>query len=262
MLKKDRLNQILDILQSKGAVEVSMLCRIFGVTEMTIRRDLDELAKKKLILRMHGGGILPEDNVLMEKPYEIRSLKNIDKKNAIVKTALKFIKDGQKIILDSGSTIFSLAKLLNNRHRIMVITNANNIAAELNIRTNISIVSIGGELRKNAFSCVGHFAEEMLKKIKADLGFIGINGIGEDGEMYCGSIVEVGVKSGIIKSAKRTILLADSTKIGKSEFVSFGNLKMIDCLITDSKAPSNLIRKYEKMGVEVIIAEVKNSKEA
>ena len=261
MLKKNRLNQILSIVQSKGAVEVSALCRIFGVTEMTIRRDLDELAKKELILRTHGGGILPEDNVLIEKPYEVRSLKNIGKKNAIAEAALKFIKDGQKIIVDSGSTMFLLAKLLNNRHQIMVITNANNIAAELNMRTNISVVSIGGELRKNAFYCVGFFEEEMLKKIRADLGFIGINGIDENGEMYCGSIVEMGIKSGIIQSAERKILLVDSSKIGKSEFVSFGNLRMIDYLITDSNAPSTLIRKYEKMGVEVITAEVNNNKE-
>ena len=259
MLKKNRLDQILEILRSKGAVEVSMLCRIFGVTEMTIRRDLNELAEKKLILRTHGGGILPEDNILIEKPYEIRSLKNIDEKNAIAETALRFIRDGQKIILDSGSTIFSLAKLLNNKNQIMVITNANNIAAELNMRTNISVISIGGELRKNAFSCVGYFAEEMLKKIRADLGFIGVNGIDKNGEIYCGSIVEVGVKSAIIQSAEYTILLADSSKIGKSDFASFGNLKMVDCLITDSKAPVDLIKKYEESGIKVILAEVKDS---
>jgi DeoR/GlpR family transcriptional regulator of sugar metabolism len=258
MLKKKRLDQIIDILQSKGVVEVSMLCRIFGVTEMTIRRDLDELAKKKLIIRTHGGGVLPEENILIEKPYEIRLQKNIDEKDAIAKKALKYIKDGQKIILDSGSTIFSLAKLLGNVNKIMVITNANNIAAELNMRTNISVISVGGELRKNSYSCAGVFAEEMLKKIKADLGFVAVNGIDENGEIYCGSIVEVGVKRAMIKSAARKFILVDSSKIGKSDFVSFGNLRAIDYLITDSKAPSDLIKEYEKTGVKIILAEVKN----
>ena len=254
MLKENRLNQIIDILYSKGSVEVNNLCKIFGVTEMTIRRDLDELAKKKLIIRTHGGGIIPEDNVLIEKPYEIRLLNNIEEKNAIALEALKFIKDGQKIIMDSGSTLFSLAEHLSNKNKIMVITNANNIAAELNMRTNISVVSVGGELRKNSYSCVGFFAEEMLKKIRSDLGFIALNGIDENGEIYCGSTAEVGIKKIMIRSSNCKIILADSSKIGKSDFVSFGNLRTIDYLITDLKAPSRLIKKYEKNGTKVLLA--------
>ena len=254
MLKENRLNQIIDILQSKGVVEVSNLCKILGVTEMTIRRDLDELAKKKLLMRTHGGGIIPKEDVLLEKPYEIRSLKNIDEKNAIAVEAIKFIEDGQKIIMDSGSTLFALAKLLSNKNKIMVITNANNIAAELNMRTNIYVIAIGGELRKNSYSCVGFFAEEMLKNIRADIGFIAVNGIDENGEIYCGSIVEVGIKKAMLKLTSCKFILADSSKIGKSDFISFGNLSNIDYLITDPKVSQDLVEKYKKIGVKVILA--------
>ena len=254
MLKENRINQIIDILQSKGVVEISNLCKIFDVTEMTIRRDLDELAKKELLIRTHGGGIISKDDVLLEKPYEIRSLKFTDEKKSIAAEAIKFIEDGQKIIMDSGSTMFSFAEIFSNKNKIMVITNANNIAAELNTRTNISVISVGGELRKNSFSCAGFFAEEMLGNIRAEIGFIAVNGIDENGEIYCGSVVEVGVKKAMLGSSSCKFILADSSKIGRSDFISFGNLKIVDYLITDNKVPSSLVNKYTKSGVKVILA--------
>lgn len=256
MLKKDRLDQIIKLLQSKGVVEVSALCRIFRVTEMTVRRDLDELSEKGLIIRTHGGAILSEDNILVEQPYEARLLLNSEKKEAIAKAALDIIKDGQKIYLDSGTTTLALARAIDNTQRLVIITNAINIAMELNMRLNISVISIGGELRKNALSCTGHFAEDMIKKLRVDLAFTGVGGLGENGELYSGSIVEAGVKQLLMEISNQTVILADSSKIGHEDFVSFGNLKDIDYLITDSKAPAHILDKYREMGVQVIIADL------
>ena len=256
MLKKDRLDQIIKLLQSNGVVEVSQLCRMFDVTEMTVRRDLDELAEKSLIIRTHGGAVLPEDNILVEQPYEVRLLQNSVEKQAIAKLAVDFIEDGQKIYLDSGTTTYFLARALNNSHRLIVITNAINIAAELNTRTNITVIQIGGELRKNALSCVGYFAEEMIKQLKVDIAFLGVSSLGPKGELYSGSMAEVGIKRAILESSRKTIVLANSNKIGNEEFVYIGNLKNVDCLITDSNNPDPLLEKYREMGVQVKVAEI------
>ena len=241
-------------LQTRGSVEIHQLCRVLGVTEMTIRRDLDELALKGDVVRTHGGALLSEDNVLTEPPFDIRKTRHLEEKEAIARTALGMIADGQKIILDSGTTTFSLAKMLDNSKRLIVVTNAINIATELNLRSNISVIPVGGEMRKNTLSCVGHIAENTIKNLKVDITFLGISGISKTGNLTSTSIVENGVKQAMIESGKQTVVLADSSKIGREELAVVANLKDMDLLITDSRAPEKLIKKYRKEGAKIKIA--------
>ena len=238
MLKTKRQKEITVILETKGSIEIRELCRIFNVAEMTIRRDLDELIQKgaKGIIRTHGGAMLSEENVLLELPFNIRDMQNQAEKEAIAKTALGMIKDGQRIILDSGTTMFSLAKQLDNSRRLIVVTNAINIAIELNMRSNISVIPVGGTLRKNTFSCVGGFAETMIRQFRADISFIGVGGISETGDLSNDSTVETGVKQAMIAAGRQKVVLADSSKIGSEKFSIFANLKNVDLLITDSNA--------------------------
>ena len=241
-------------LQTRGSVEINQLCRVLGVTEMTIRRDLDELARKGGVVRTHGGALLSEDNILTEPPFDIRNARNLEEKEAVARAALGMITDGQKIILDSGTTTFSLAKMLDNSKRLIVVTNAINIATELNLRSNISVIPVGGEMRKNTLSCVGHIAENTIRNLRVDITFLGISGIGETGNLTSTSIVESGVKKAMIESGKQTVVLADSSKIGREELAVVTNLKDVDLFITDSKAPEKLIKQYRKEGVKIKIA--------
>jgi len=166
------------------------------------------------------------------------------------------VENGQKVFISSGSTTYCLARALDNTRQLIVVTDAINIASELLTRTNISVISVGGELRKNTFSCVGYFAEEMIKQLKCHIAFLGICGIGENGELYSASALEIGIYRAILQSSKKLVILADFSKIGNDDFACIGNLKDVHCLITDSKAPKNLLSKYAEMGVEIKVADV------
>ena len=256
MLKQTRLEQIINLLHSNGSVEINQLCRLFNVTEMTIRRDLEELAKKGNVTRTYGGAILSEDNILVEKPFETRMGSNYEQKNAIAKEALVMLEDGSKIFFNSSSTIFSLANNIDNTHRLVIVTDAINIANELNTRSNVSVIQLGGEVRKNTISCVGYFAEEMLKQFRFDAAFVGINAIDNEGNLYCRSIYEMGIYKNVFASTKKVIVLADSTKLGQQDFTYVGSINQIDTLITDSNASKDLLEKYRKMGINVVVAEL------
>lgn len=247
MLKQTRLEQIIKLLESHGEVEVNQLCRIFNVTEMTVRRDLDELSKNDLIVRTHGGAILSTKNILVETPFDTRLKKNLEEKNAIAKLALTFIDDGSKIFFNSSSTVFSLAKIIDSNRKLLIVTEAINIAAELNTRTNLSCFQVGGELRKNTISCVGFFTEEMIKHFSFDLAIIGINSINEKGQLYCGTTFEYGIYQAVFASSKKVIVLADSTKLGHNDFCCVGTFEDIDMLITDSNIPKDLLDRYKDM---------------
>ena len=239
-------------------MEIKELCRILNVAEMTIRRDLDELIEnsKNRIVRTHGGAVLSEEHILIEPSFGIRNMQNKPAKDAIAKEALKLIHDGQKILLDSGTTNFSLARQIENFKRLIVVTNAVNIAAELNMRPNISVISVGGSLRKNTFSCVGNFAETMISQFNVDIAFIGVGGISPNGDLCNGNIVENGVKKAMLKAAKQKIVLADSSKIGREEFTIFAHLKDIDLLITDSNAPKDIISELKKQNIKIKIVDI------
>ncbi|MCK4400880.1 DeoR/GlpR transcriptional regulator [bacterium] len=256
MLKTRRQKEITEILKQKGVVEIKDLCRLFNVVEMTLRRDLDELieAGKGSIVRAHGGAMLSDTNMLLEAPFDIRDMQNKKEKEWIARVASSMIREGQKIILDSGTTTYSLAKQLDNSKKLMVVTNAINIATELNARTNISVMPVGGALRKNTYSCTGYFAETMIKQIRVDIAFIGVGGISETGDLSNGSELETGVKQVMLKAGKKKVVLADFLKIGHEEFSIFANLKCVDLLITDSKAPKQIINKFIKSGIKVKVA--------
>jgi DeoR/GlpR family transcriptional regulator of sugar metabolism len=256
MLKENRQREIIKLLMSKGSVEVNQVCRIFSVAEMTIRRDLDELAARGVIIRTHGGALLSEKNILSEQPFDVRNSQNLQEKKAIARLALNLISNGQKIILDSGTTTFCLARMIDNTRRLVVVTNAINIASELNMRTDISVISVGGDLRRNTLSCVGHFAEEMVKQFRCDIAFLGVGGVSERGDLSNAGSVEVGIKRAMIEAAKRTVVLADSSKIGHEMFARIENLRAVDLLITDSKASEDMLNSWKKLGVEIQVAEV------
>jgi len=143
MLKKERQQQIIDMLHANGYVEATELAKIFGVTGMTIRRDFEELEYEGKLIRSRGGALLTNANALVEHPFNTRQSDNEIQKIAIAEAALETIDDGQKLFFGSGSTVWNLAKKLNNSRRLMIITDAINISNELISRPAISVIQIG-----------------------------------------------------------------------------------------------------------------------
>lgn len=256
MLKDERLQQIREMLQQYGRVEVSSLCRIFNVAEMTIRRDLNELVDQKLAVRSHGGAILPPENILNERPYELRITHNLTEKEAIAKMALPLIQDGHKVFFDSSTTVYYLARLITNSQNFLVVTDTISTALELNSRTNIKVVCLGGELKKTTCSCAGLFAEQMLKSMYFNIAFLGLPNISPTGILSTSSMAELSIKRTVMEHSTSTVVLADSSKLGSPDFLQLGHLSEIDTLITDSNIPQSFVDYCITLGVKVIIAKL------
>lgn len=255
MLKEDRKKQIASLLHTRGYVGVAELCKTFDVSNMTIRRDLDEMEAEGVIARTHGGANLSDSNLLLEEPFQLRLNTNIREKEAIAREAVKLVESGQKIFICSGTTTFCLAKEIDNSKKVLVGTDSLMIAVDLSSRTNLTIVTIGGEIKKNTFSCDGYISESMIRQLRFSTGFVGVCGIGSDGELYVGSLSAQGKCHAIFNSVKTRVILADYTKFGIEDFSCIGNIRDIEYLVTDTKAPEHILKKIREMGVNVLVAQ-------
>ncbi len=256
MLREERLQQITQMLRLYGKVEVGTLCRAFGVTEMTIRRDLAVLVEQDLAVRSHGGAFLPPTSIFNENPYELRITHNLPEKRAIAREALKLLEDGQRIFFDASTTVLCLARLITNAHNLLVVTDTISTALELNSRHTIKIMCLGGELRKNTGACHGVFAENMLNAMHFNIAFIGVPRISPNGVLTTSSTPELSIKRLAMKNADKVVLMVDHSKLGSPDFLVQGSLEDIDALITDDKMPEAFLNTVRDAGVEVIVAKV------
>lgn len=256
MQQKERLKHIQDMLIKNGSVKVSDLCCIFKVSEMTIRRDLDILVKQQIAVRNHGGATLYTDNPLTERPYNLRMLDNQAEKNVIALEALPLIKEGSKVFFDSSTTVYTIAKHLNNNINFLAVTDSLYTALELSSRTNVKTMCLGGEINPKTNSCIGNFAENMLQNMYFDIAFIGLPSITVEGVMTVTSINEYTLKRIIIMNSKTKVLVIDHTKLKEPDFFKLGDISEIDIIITDSKIDKNFIDLCNNMKVKTIIAEL------
>lgn len=228
-----RRDKILAMIREDGHAKVADLSKIFKVTEVTIRQDLERLEQEGLIRREHGGAILNQQRDDIGE-LQLVNQQNMEEKRAIAAEAVKLIHDGDTIILDSGSTTTEIAKLLKGFHSLQVITNALNIAMILGKEQGISLNVTGGEFKSPTLSLTGEKAAQFFEGIHADKVFLATAGISLKAGLTYPSLSDLVVKKAMIDSADTVYLVADSTKIGRSAFASLGALSMIDYIITDS----------------------------
>jgi DeoR/GlpR family transcriptional regulator of sugar metabolism len=247
MLADERRTQILKILNENRYVQVSDLAEEFDVTTVTIRRDLDEMEEDGLCIRKRGGAIRVNPGVSMEMPYNIKRHDMVDEKERIAQQALSFIEDGDTIILDSGSTTYALALLLNSRTRLKVVTNDLKIAIKLSENPQIQSICTGGVARPSVYSLEGSIAESFIRDIKVDKTFLSADAVHPDGVISNVNMEEVAIKRAMIESADQNFLLADSSKFNKSGFFKVCDLRDVDALITDDGLPktaSEMIKSH------------------
>jgi DeoR/GlpR family transcriptional regulator of sugar metabolism len=233
MITEERRTRILKKLSENRFVQVSELANEFDVSTVTIRRDLDTMEEEGLCIRRHGGAIRVNPGVTLEMPYEIKRHEMVIEKERIAHRALDFIEDGDTFIIDSGSTTYALALLLNIKVRITVVTNDLQIAVKLAENPKIKLICTGGSARSSVFSLEGSMTESFLKSIKVDKTFLGADAIHEDGVISNVNMEEVAIKKAMIQAADKTILLVDSSKFTKAGFAKICDLEDIDVLITD-----------------------------
>ncbi len=253
MLANQRRDKILDLIKEDGAAKVLDLARLFKVTEVTVRQDLEKLEKGGLIIREHGGAYLKNvgDQV---KTFSPANQENMDKKEAIALKCLEFIEPGDTIILDSGSTTTEVAKKLKGMKNLTVITNALNIALMLGAEPGIEVIVTGGEFKPPTLSLTGQKAADFFKGIHVQKLFLATAGISLKAGLTYPSISDIVVKKAMIDTAETTYLIADSTKIGKASFASLGALSLIDFIITDAGIEEKHKQVFKNHEIELIIA--------
>ncbi len=253
MLPHQRREKILEMIREDGHAKVFQLSKIFKVTEVTIRQDLEKLEKDGFVEREHGGAYL-KDIGLNVKNITLQNQEHLPEKEAIARKAIELISDGDTIILDSGSTTTEIAKLIRGYKNLTVITNSLNIALILGADPEVNLVVTGGEFKAPTLSLTGQKAADFFADLHVDKLFLATAGITLKSGLTYPSISDICVKKAMIESANVVYLVADSSKIGKSSFASLGALSLIDYLITDSQINEDDVQMLKKNDIQLIIA--------
>ncbi len=253
MLANQRRSKILELLIEDGTARVSDLSGIFKVSEVTIRQDLDKLEKDGLITREHGGAFLKSLPSQVQS-FSFQHMDNMDKKIRIGKKAAEFIKDGDAIIIDSGSTTTEIAKNIIDRKNLTVVTNAVNIPFIIGGQPGITVLLTSGEFKAPTLSLTGQKAADFFIDVHVDKLFLATAGITLRAGLTYPSVSDLPVKRAMIEAATSVYLVADSTKLGKQSLASLGALSLIHYLITDDQIEEKHKQEFSKHGIEFIMA--------
>jgi DeoR/GlpR family transcriptional regulator of sugar metabolism len=249
-----RQSQIRQLLRDQPEVIISQLAGLFGVSEMTVRRDLDRLAADGQLERTHGGA-RPAERMVFEFDFFGRRQARRNDKRAIARAAVGLVEQGCRLIIDTGTTPLELAYLLRELEDVTVVTPSLAVASALQFAGGVETVLLGGLMRRGSPDLTGVVTEANLDMFAVDLAFLGADGIGLDGTLYSEDIQIAHVDQKIRQRADRTYVLADTSKIGKTALATNGMLSEVEALITDEKITSEQLTALEQSGGTIIIAE-------
>jgi DeoR/GlpR family transcriptional regulator of sugar metabolism len=253
MMAEERRTQILQIVRTEGRARVNELANRFSSSAVTIRNDLNELHQRGLVLRSHGGAVLP-DTVLRESPVHERLKTHAEEKRRIGAIAATLINDGETIILDSGTTTLEIARQIKNKQGLQVITNGVNIAAELLDARDVQTFIVGGTLRVDSASIVGRSTEEMFEQFSADKLFLSGAGCDPDFGVSGANLEETMVNRAMLRIAREIILVADASKFSKRSMVRIAPFSEIDMVISDTGLREEMQEKVRGLGCNLILA--------
>ena len=243
--------KIRDRFAAQPGVSIAKLAREFGVSGMTIRRDLAALEGKSHIQRTHGGAVLTE-RMMLEFDYRDRRGRNQRIKCAIAAAARQRVRPGQRLILDTGTTTLELAALLKDGENLTVITPSLAVASELQHAAGVEVILLGGIIRRGSPDLTGPVTEHCLELFAADIAFQGADAIGADGSIYNSDLRLARVDKLMRRVANECCVLADHTKIGRTALGRSGSLADVDTFITDRGAPAKMLKRFAKLGPEIV----------
>ena len=250
-----RRKRIVSMLKDNGSVQVPTLSEIFGVSTVTIRKDLKFLDKQGIAARSYGGAILSETTTpTPEYHIKYKQQKNITEKISIGHTAAALINSGESIILDSGTTTLHIAANLKEKKDITVVTNSLHVINELSLYSDLNLLMLGGTLCAKSMSFYGEPAEYFLRNLHVDKLFLGINGFNIQRGITAHSEAEAILNRIMCKAANEIIVVADSSKLNKVCLHQVLESSKISKLITDSNIMPETHRDIESYGIEVLIA--------
>jgi DeoR family transcriptional regulator, aga operon transcriptional repressor len=248
----ERRQRIIELLMNQGAVRVQELSDLFMVSEVTIRNDLDIMARDGQ-LRRHRGGAIAAPLPNLSIAFERRASLNLEKKRQIGRAAAQLVSAGDTIIMDSGTTLVEMSKSLNTSDKVTVVTNALNVATQVGALPNALVILPGGTLNRETISTFGPETERSLSNHVVQKAFLGIQAIDPELGLTDTSSEIAYVKQSMIRAARRVILLADSSKWRRVAFVKVVPLSAIHTVVTDSDLPDEARAAIERVGVELIV---------
>ena len=239
MLAPQRQAMILELIRRHGGVRVSDLVREFGVSDMTVRRDLDALADRGLVRKVHGGATTPDNRVTDEPGFTAKSTQQLAEKEAIARHAATLVQPGAGIALSAGTTTAILARHLVDVPELTVVTNSIPVADVLhrNGRSDQTVILTGG-VRTPSDALVGPVAVAAIRSLNPDLLFLGAHGISESAGLSTPNLLEAETNRALIDAARRVVVLADHTKWQTVGISSFARLADVDLVITDDRLPA------------------------
>jgi len=260
MLAEERRFRIREILSAQRTIAASDLCTALGVTAATVRRDLAALEQDGVLVRSHGGAVSRMSSTKFQPSYEALSRSHSSEKHAIARAAEHLVLDGDTVFLEGSTTVYELACGLNQRNRLTVVTNSPTIVCQLQRSSGVTVLCTGGDLQKDTFYFSGEWAQRALSEIRLDKAVLGVSAIDLSYGISTANHAEAQIKKMITRAAKTRIALADHTKFGTQSFAYVGPVTDIDILVTDSGTDSKYIEALREAGVEVVVAEVEETR--
>ena len=242
----DREEKILNILRENNSIRNSELSKLLYVSVSTLRRDLEKLEDKNLIIREHGMSMLVNRMEDQKYFYHLDEQQNNIAKSRIAKEAVNLIKDGDNIMIDGSNTAFHLIQYLDKFRDLLVISNSAKVSMALS-QTRIYNISTGGKMAEKTVSFVGQEANEALKNYNADIVFFSCRGINSEGYLTDTDKDEVDVRRAMIKRARKKVALVDDTKMNKSYLYNICHASELDDIISEKELPEFLAKYLNKV---------------
>ena len=251
LLIEERRRRICELLLEEGRVTVEALATRFGTSLVTIRADLSALESAGALIRTHGGALPREEAT--DEPLGVKQLQHHAEKVRIAQAAVALIRDGETIILDSGTTTAEIARAIRKADLkfVNVITNALNVAALLMDVSSVRLIMPGGILRQESNSLSGPMAEAALANLQADRLYLGADGLDPEIGVMTPHLQEAELNAKMMRISRQVVVVADSSKLIRRNISLIAKVEQIHLLITDRAAPPQAIEALRKRGVEV-----------
>jgi DeoR/GlpR family transcriptional regulator of sugar metabolism len=250
LIGPQRQTTILETLRQQGAVSIHELSQTLGVSAMTIRRDLDELERRGLLKRTYGGAVAAT-SVSFDPPFTQRQQIQKSVKQAIAQQAATLIEKGDRLILDSGSTVATLCPYLGDRPDLTVITYSIPVLHGLTRHADIALICTGGSFDNTINAFVGPLAEQVLENVRVDKAFLGATSISVKDGFSNSHLQNLTLQRLALRCARETYLLADSSKFLRDPFWIVANLEAITGIITDRSVPPESVNRLIQNGIQV-----------
>jgi len=244
---------ILSQLTKNKAIEIHEITRFCRVSEITARRDLNELYHEGMLVRTHGGATIQETN-LNCFDFDVKLVENKKLKADIGRKAASVVQENDTIYMDCGTTVFYMATFLHRLRNLRVITNSLPVVAELMPFPNVSTYLIGGELDNSRKALYGPMTENLLNRYKADKAFIGAGGVSLANGLSSIDEKEASITRKMAEAARQVYLLCDSTKLERDSYFTYSSLSLVHYLITDAGVSKEIIDQYQKNNIQIIIS--------